>query len=567
MDTDAEEQYTSEYTDDDVMDAVDSVVGLVEVDVGDPFDISHFDEDQDDDDENDEDYIDMDMDAHGLTDEEYEYDSGSDPGHLNNIYFFDPRLLRRETMNRYKIPYMTKDSTEPGTHTEGDDNGRRASVYGLLKAREYGKALPQRKVSQIFLPNTTPSVLDSYPSRAYSGQFSDDGSFFFACTQDFDIHLYDTSDMHDIKKVRTVQGETGRWTTTDCTLSPDNRFEQPSTGPQIPWLASNATRLLDADSDHQEHVALYFGDDGDDMGFGIWSLRFSPSSPEIVAGASDQCIYVYDITKRQVVHRIRGHHDEVNAVCFGEERSPNILYSGSDDGTVKVWDRRSLGSSNNKPAGIFVGHTEGVTYVASKGDGRYALSNGKDQVMKLWDLRKVKEPKDVEKDPECRVGWFAEDFDYRIMSFPGPKDFRHPKDCSVMTFRGHSVLKTLIRCHFSPSHTTGQNYAYTGSADGVVRIYSLQTGHCVQKLDVGDVLPSENLPDAAAGTFGSGLAALLGSASRRSQMKCTRDVSWHPEVNVIISTSWTGSRGASGATVRHEYQHIHAEDSKEDSST
>lgn len=50
-------------------------------------------------------------------------------------------------------------------------------------------------------------------------------------------------------------------------------------------------------------------------------------------------------------------------------------------------DRRSL--RGDTPAGVLVGHTEGLTYVASKGDGRYCVSNGKDQSMKLWDLRYV----------------------------------------------------------------------------------------------------------------------------------------------------------------------------------
>ena len=42
-----------------------------------------------------------------------------------------------------------------------------------------------------------------------------------------------------------------------------------------------------------------------------------------------------------------------------------------------------------------------------------------------------------------------------------------------MTYRGHSVLQTLLRCHFSPEFTTGQRYIYTGCAAGrVVSKYS-----------------------------------------------------------------------------------------------
>ena len=43
-----------------------------------------------------------------------------------------------------------------------------------------------------------------------------------------------------------------------------------------------------------------------------------------------------------------------------------------------------------------------------------------------------------------------------------------PGDSSIMTYRGHSVQKTLIRAKFSPIHTTGQRFIYTGSSCGSV---------------------------------------------------------------------------------------------------
>jgi WD repeat-containing protein 23 len=39
------------------------------------------------------------------------------------------------------------------------------------------------------------------------------------------------------------------------------------------------------------------------------------------------------------------------------------------------------------PVGTFPGHLEGITFIDSKGDGRYCVSNGKDQTAKLWDIR------------------------------------------------------------------------------------------------------------------------------------------------------------------------------------
>ena len=56
-----------------------------------------------------------------------------------------------------------------------------------------------------------------------------------------------------------------------------------------------------------------------------------------------------------------------------------------------MWDRRAI-SSSGRPAGVFVGHAEGVTNIASKGDGLYLASNAKDQLLKIWDIRKALSP-------------------------------------------------------------------------------------------------------------------------------------------------------------------------------
>ena len=41
---------------------------------------------------------------------------------------------------------------------------------------------------------------------------------------------------------------------------------------------------------------------------------------------------------------------------------------------------------------------------------------------------------------------------------------------SLMTYRGHSILRTLFRCHFSPTFNTGQRYFYTGLAAGNILV-------------------------------------------------------------------------------------------------
>jgi WD40 repeat protein len=63
-----------------------------------------------------------------------------------------------------------------------------------------------------------------YDHRCYSGQFSDDGNFFFCCSQDFKVRMYDTANPYDWKYYKMVDYPYPRWTITDASLSPDNRF-------------------------------------------------------------------------------------------------------------------------------------------------------------------------------------------------------------------------------------------------------------------------------------------------------------------------------------------------------
>ncbi len=66
-----------------------------------------------------------------------------------------------------------------------------------------------------------------------------------------------------------------------------------------------------------------------------------------------------------------------------------------------------------------------------------------------------------------------QNWDYRWQGVPHylTRRERRPRiehDSSVMTYRGHTVLQTLIRCRFSPVHTTGQRYIYSGCASGAI---------------------------------------------------------------------------------------------------
>ncbi|KAG5982323.1 hypothetical protein E4U55_002055 [Claviceps digitariae] len=339
--------------------------------------------------------------------------------------------------------------------------------------------------------------------------------------------MYDTSNPYNWKHYKTVNYPWGNWTLTDASLSPDNRWIA-YTSIQS-WVSIAPTDPNDTGSPYTlefDHRAVDPDTDGDVWStgrhdFGIWSIRFSGDGRELVAGTTRNTLVVYDIESRRILHRIDGHNDDVNAVCFADSSSPHILYSGSDDSSVKVWDRRSLG--DGREVGAFLGHTEGITYIDSKGDGRYILSNGKDQSMKLWDLRKAMSA-DQCKSRHKSCFYPNTRFDYREDEYDDYDWEVHPHDNSVVTFRGHKVLKTLIRCHFSPPSATNSRYVYSGSSDGKVYIWNMDA----------TLAGTIDVKKATMGTRRSDRNTRVYFEPPSSWGTCVRDASWHPSAPIVV---------------------------------
>ncbi|KAB5562914.1 WD40 repeat-like protein [Coniochaeta sp. 2T2.1] len=423
---------------------------------------------------------------------------------------------------------------------------RRVLERELGLGDEVARKVNQGLMKQGMIPRNEPEKIIHYPAPVCCGQFSDDGNFFYACVKDLRVRMYDTSDPYNWKHYKTADYPFGQWTLTDADLSPDNK-----------WLAYSSLQSHVAFTPTDPHdegepytlnlASPYTGHGGWRRGgnFAIFSVRFSGDGRKIVAGTGADSIVVYDIESRTVLNTIAGHENDVNAVCFADKGSPHILYSGSDDCTIKVWDTRSMGDGREGAA--FVGHVEGITYIDSKGDGRYILSNGKDQSMKLWDLRMAMSTTQfAEVDASRCTRQRNYEYDYRWEDYDDYQWFKHPHDNSTVTFRGHKVQRTLIRCHFSPPGSTDSRYVYSGSQDGFVYVWNLDAT-LAAKIDV------------KAATVGKSMAnrryrVHRSMAGRREEWTTlVRDVGWHPNLPMLVASSWTGATMDGGAATVHGY--------------
>ncbi|KAF0694975.1 hypothetical protein As57867_014147, partial [Aphanomyces stellatus] len=338
---------------------------------------------------------------------------------------------------------------------------RSHGLFSLLTQREQrGELRPAEHlaVNEVFLPlgeNAKAVVVDDLHDRLYCGGFSSDGETFLVAGQMEEVCIYDTTTW---KRTGDFPVRHLSWTVTDAHFTPDAQgVVYSSICSTVHMIHHSGKECAFRLCDPQRRFTY--------RDFGVWSLGVNAAGTEFLAGTSNNSVVLHDMTTNTSVCHLHGHDDDVNAITFVDgPQSSNVFVSGSDDCYIKLWDRRMMSEANARPQGVFVGHTEGITHMSSRDDGYYFLSNAKDQTAKLWDLRKCVDHAGVQHMPR------QYDWDYRRGEYPGNFDgavaMPHPQDQSVLTYRGHAVKKTLIRCYFSPMHSTGQRFIYSGSADG-----------------------------------------------------------------------------------------------------
>jgi WD repeat-containing protein 23 len=338
-------------------------------------------------------------------------------------------------------------------------------------------------------------LVDRYRNTVFCAEYSPDGEMFVTASQDKMIRIYNANTWKLAKSIRTR--DMG-WAVLCTDFSPNTQ-----------WVAYSGwdthVHLVNTSGDHEVHEALdVVSNTRGRSRVALFSVKFSADSREILAGSKDNHFYLYDVETKRTTHAVEAHSDDINNVAWADEAC-NVFFTGSDDHLIKVWDRRII-RNDNKPAGVLPGHLHGITYIDSRGDGRYLISNGKDQRIKLWDLRVMASGDSEANDPPNRLFGMM---DYR-MGIPGQRYLhrRLDNDVSIMTYRGHQVAETLIRCKFSPLASTGQRFIYTGSHGGEVFVFDVLTGEIE--------------------------ARLQGHAST------VRDLDWHPLRQSLVTTGWDG---------------------------
>ena len=174
----------------------------------------------------------------------------------------------------------------------------------------------------------------------------------YYCSSQSQIVLFNTQDPYKWKQVSCVEAQQVHWTVTDMDVDVNEQFLIYST-------ISPLVHLVDLETLCKKHERLTFQTNENYGYYGgpsLMSIKFSGDSREVLGGSKSGQILIYDMVQNRVNTVVSGaHDDEINTVCWANRETSNLLYTGSDDSFVKVWDRRALGGSR-RPAGVFIGH-------------------------------------------------------------------------------------------------------------------------------------------------------------------------------------------------------------------
>lgn len=108
----------------------------------------------------------------------------------------------------------------------------------------------------------------------------------------------------------------------------------------------------------------------------ITCLQFNPASNIIVSGSDDNTLKVWCSTTGRCLRTLNGHTGGV----WSSQLSPeNIVISGSTDRTLRVWN-----ALDGCCLHVLYGHTSTVRCMAL--NGRYVVSGSRDATLRVWDI-------------------------------------------------------------------------------------------------------------------------------------------------------------------------------------
>ncbi|KAG5961710.1 hypothetical protein E4U13_005745 [Claviceps humidiphila] len=212
----------------------------------------------------------------------------------------------------------------------------------------------------------------------------------------------------------------------------------------------------------------------------ILDLQWSRDSEILYTASADMHLASWDLTSGTRIRRYVGHEEVINSLTV-TRRGEDVLISGSDDGTISIWDPRS------KNAVDYIQTDFPITAVAMSQAGNEVFSGGIDNDIRVWDLRKKAVVYSLLGHSDTIMSLKVSPDSQSLVSYAMDSSVRTwdirpfaPTERHICTFDGaHAgVEKNLMGVSWDAE---GKKIA-AASADGTVLVWSNDSGKMLYKL-------------------------------------------------------------------------------------
>lgn len=212
----------------------------------------------------------------------------------------------------------------------------------------------------------------------------------------------------------------------------------------------------------------------------VLDLQFNTDGSNMFTASTDKTVGMFDFETGSRVKRMKGHNSIVNA-CASSRRGDQLVASGSDDCTVKLWDPRRRGALKTLQMNYQ------ITAVTFDDTAQSIITGGIDNDIKVWDIRAEKVSMELHGHTETITGLALDHDGSYILSNAMDSTLRKwdirpyaPSERCVQLFTGHAhnFEKNLLRCSWSPD---GSRVA-AGSADRNVCVWDVVRCQLLYKL-------------------------------------------------------------------------------------